>query len=321
MIASLVSFCLALVLAPLLPGVVNRVKAAFAGRRGPPLLQLYRDLAKLLGKGAVYSRTASWVLRAGPVVGLAATAASLLLLPLGGAAGLIAFPGDLILFAYLLGLARFFTILAALDTGSSFGGMGASREAWFSALAEPALLFGLAGLAVYTGQISLSGIYLGAQFHLLLGPAGPAVILVSASFLLIFLAENSRIPFDDPNTHLELTMIHEAMILDHGGPDLALIEYGAALKLWALGGLLVNTLVPLHGGPGPAGLWPAIALGSVAGFPPAAGLPVALAGLLLLAALTGVIESVLARLRLRRTPQALVMASVFSILALILVLR
>ncbi len=302
MVTSIVPVLLALLLAPLLPGIVNRTKAVVAGRRGAPLMQLYRDLSKLLRKGAVYSRTATWLLRAGPVVGLAATAAALLPMPLGGAAGLIAFPGDLVLFAYLLGLARFFTILAALDTGSAFEGMGASREAWFSALAEPALLFGLAGLAAYTGQVSLSGIFVGAQLHLLLGPAGPAVILVAAAFLLVFLAENSRIPFDDPNTHLELTMIHEVMILDHGGPDLALIEYGAALKLWLLGCLLVNTLLPFH-----------------AARP--LGLPIALGGLFLLAVVTGVIESVMARLKLLRVPQALVMASVFAILALILVLR
>ena len=274
----------------------------FAGRRGAPLLQLYRDLFKLLRKGAVYSTTTTWLLRAGPVAGLAAVLAALLVLPLGGAAGLLAFPGDLVLFAYLLGVSRFFTILAALDTGSAFEGMGAAREAWFSALAEPALLLGLAGLAAYTGQVSLSGIFVGAQLHLLLGPAGPAVILVAAAFLLVFLAENSRLPFDDPNTHLELTMIHEVMILDHGGPDLALIEYGAALKLWVLGGLLVNTLLPLHA----ARLL---------------GLPAAVGGLFLVAVFTGIVESVMARLKLRRVPQALVMASVFAILALILVLR
>jgi formate hydrogenlyase subunit 4 len=303
MIRSVVACALALLLAPLLPGIVNRAKAFFAGRRGPPLLQLYFDLAKLLGKGTVYSRSATWVLRAGPVVGLAATAACLPLLPLGGAPGLAAFPGDLFLFAYLLGLARFATILAALDTGSAFEGMGASREAWFSTLAEPALLLGLAGLAAYTGKLSLSGMFIGAQLRLVLGPAGPAVILIGAAFLLVFLAENSRIPFDDPNTHLELTMIHEVMVLDHGGPDLALIEYGSALKMWVLGGLMVDTLIPLH-----SGRWPA-------------DLGIALGGLALLAAATGVIESVMARLKLRRVPQALVMASVFSILALILVLR
>ena len=126
-------------MAPLLPGVINRTKAWFAGRRGPPLLQAYYDLWKLLHKGAVYSQTTTWVFVAGPVVGLACVVTALLIVPLGGVPGLLAFPGDFLLLAYLLGLMRFFTVLAALDTGSSFEGMGASREAFFSALAEPAL--------------------------------------------------------------------------------------------------------------------------------------------------------------------------------------
>ena len=146
----------ALLLAPLLPGVINRMKAWFAGRRGPPLLQAYYDLWKLLHKGAVYSTTTTWLFVAGPIVGLACVATALLIVPLGGVPGLIAFPGDFLLVAYLLGLMRFFTILAALDTGSSFEGMGASREALYSALAEPALLLALAALAVHSHSLSSS---------------------------------------------------------------------------------------------------------------------------------------------------------------------
>lgn len=138
---------LALVLSPLLLGVINRTKAVFAGRRGAPLLQPYYDLAKLLRKGAVYSRTTTWVFRFGPVVTLAGLIAVVGLVPLGGIKALAAFPGDLILFAYIMGLGRFFTVLAALDTGSAFEGMGASREVQFSALSEPALLLGLGTLA------------------------------------------------------------------------------------------------------------------------------------------------------------------------------
>jgi len=133
---------LALLLSPLLLGVINRTKARFAGRQGAPLLQAYYDLAKLLRKGAVYSRTTTWVFRAGPVVGLAAALATTTLVPLGGVPAAMNFAGDLVLLAYLLGVMRFFTVLAALDTGSSFEGMGASREVAFSALAEPALLLG-----------------------------------------------------------------------------------------------------------------------------------------------------------------------------------
>jgi formate hydrogenlyase subunit 4 len=301
--ASLAHVACALLLAPLLPGVINRVKAWFAGRRGPPLLQAYYDLWKLLHKGAVYSKTTTWVFAAGPIVGLACAATALLLVPLGGVPGLIAFPGDLLLMAYLLGLMRFCTILAALDTGSSFEGMGASREAFFSALAEPALLLGLATLACQTHDLSLSAVYGRVPSSCMTSFAGPALLLVAAAFLIVFLAENARLPVDDPNTHLELTMIHEVMVLDHGGPDFAMIQYGAMLKLWVLGSLVVGLLAPVRTP------WAAVNL--------AAGI----AGLIALAAVVGVIESTVARLRLVRVPQFLVAASVLSILALLLVMR
>lgn len=301
-IQPLASFFLALLLAPLLPGIINRTKAFFAGRQGPPLLQTYRDLFKLLQKGAVYSRTTTWLFQAGPVVGLASAVAALSLVPLGGAPALAAFPGDLILFAYLLGLMRFFTVLAALDTGSAFEGMGASREVQFSALAEPALLLGLAAVARETSTLSLSEMFagLGAEGW---GPAAPVLLHVAGAILIVFLVENARIPFDDPNTHLELTMIHEVMVLDHGGVDFAYIVYGSAVKMWVLGALLVGLLVPVRTGNG----W----LDTAA----------AVAGMFGLAIVTGVIESTMARLRLTRVPQLLVGAGVLSALALVFALR
>ena len=304
---------LALILAPLLPGVINRTKALFAGRDGQPLLQLYYDLAKLLRKGAVYSRTTNWVFRAGPVVGLASAVTALFVLPLGGVVAPASFDGDLILLAYLLGVMRFFTVIAALDTGSAFEGMGASREVQFSALAEPTLLLGLAavaragmvpvpgGLAEPGGFLSLSAMFsrlsITAWMH-----SGPALLMVAGALLVVFLAENSRIPVDDPNTHLELTMIHEVMVLDHGGPDFAMILYGAALKMWILGALLASILIPVRTG----NMW----LDGAA----------IVAGLLILAVVTGVVESGMARLRLLRVPQLMVSAGFLSTLALALIL-
>ena len=301
--SGLVHLVLALLCAPLLLGVVNRTKAFFAGRAGAPLLQPYFDLLKLLQKGAVYSRTTSWVFRAGPLVSLASTAAALTLLPLGGLPALLAFPGDLVLFAGLLGLGRFFTMAAALDTGSAFEGMGASREAWYSVLAEPALLLALAAMAKRSGQLSLSGLYAGLSLETLLAPGGPALLLAAAALALVFLAENSRIPFDDPNTHLELTMVHEVMALDHGGPDLAFIQYGAALKFWALGTLLTGILLPLREA--------SPSLDALAG----------LCGLLLLAVAVGVVESVIARLRLTKVSDLLASATALAVLALMLARR
>jgi formate hydrogenlyase subunit 4 len=291
--------CVALVLAPLLPGVVNRIKAVFAGRRGTPLLQTWYDIAKLLGKGAVYSRTTGWVFRAGPVMALAAAVTTLCLVPWAGGGALLSFDGDLVLFAGLLALMRFVTIVAALDTGSAFEGMGASREAWFSSLGEPALLLGLAAVARTRGSITLAGI-LGVNAAAPAG-AGAVIFLVTCALFIVYLAENARIPVDDPNTHLELTMIHEVMVLDHGGVDLAYIQYGASLKLWVLGGLVVSLAVP-HAGP-----W---YLDAATG----------IAGIVVVAAATGVVESIMARLRLIRVPQLLVAALAMSALGLALAL-
>jgi formate hydrogenlyase subunit 4 len=291
-----------LVLAPLLLGVVNRTKALFAGRAGPPLLQTYFDLHKLLRKGAVYSRTTTWVFRAGPVVGLAAVASAGLLLSMGGAPAAISFGGDFVLFAYLLGLARFVTALAALDTGSSFEGMGAAREVTFASLAEPAIFLVLLVLARATGSLSLGGM-LGPELGAAWAGAAPALLLSAISLFVVALAENARIPVDDPNTHLELTMIHEVMALDHGGPDLAFIQYGAALKLFLFGAIL-SRIVFLPGLTG--------ALAQEALF---------LLGVLAFAVGVGVVESAMARLRMLRVPQLLVGASVLSAFALVLLLR
>lgn len=301
-LASITHVVLAMLLAPLMPGAINRTKAWFAGRRGPPLLQAYHDLWKLVRKGAVYSKTTNWVFVAGPIVGLACVIAALLIVPLGGVPGLLAFSGDFLLMAYLLGLMRFFTIVAALDTGSSFEGMGASREAFYSALAEPALLLGLAAMVAHLHDLSLSGLYAAVTWAAMTSSAGPALLLVAAAILIVFLAENARIPIDDPNTHLELTMIHEVMVLDHGGPDFAMIQYGAMLKLWVLGTLLIGILLPVRSG------WLIVDLAA------------SLGGMVALAVLVGAIESTIARLRLVRVPQFLVAASVLSILALVLVM-
>lgn len=293
---------LGLLLAPLLLGIINRVKAVAAGRRGQPLLQAYFDIIKLLHKGAVYSETTTLLFRLGPIVGLAAILTAMCLVPSGRSAALVSFPLDLLLVAYLLALARFMTVAAALDTGSSFEGMGASREVLISALTEPAVLLSFATLGVITGYSSLSEIYSTVSFDTW-RTAGPALALISGALVIIILAENSRIPVDDPNTHLELTMIHEVMVLDHSGPDFAFIQYGASLKLWLLGSFLVGIATPAAG----ANPWI-----DTAWF---------VLGMFLLSVLIGVIESIMARVRLVRLPQLLVGAAALAVLALVLVLR
>jgi formate hydrogenlyase subunit 4 len=300
--AKIVLPLVALCLSPLLQGLISRTKAHLAGRVGPPLLQPYFDLVKLLRKGAVYSVTTTWIFRAGPMVGLAAVLAALVLTPLGGVPAPLSFAGDFIVLAYFLGLMRYFTVLAALDTGSSFEGMGASREMQFSALTEPVLFLALAALAAETGSLSLSDMYAAVSAGAW-AKGGPELLLLAATLFVVFLTENARVPVDDPNTHLELTMVHEVMVLDHGGPDLASILYGAALKLWVLGALVAGTVVPVRTG----NLW----MDGAA----------ALGGMLGLAVLVGVVESSMARLRLIRVPQFLVGAGALSAFALFLAMR
>ncbi len=301
MIETLIHILTLVTLPPLLQGIITKTKAFFGGRVGAPVLQPYFDLFKLLRKGMVISRTTSWVFLAGPSVTLAATLAATLLLPLGGEAAPIHFTGDLILFVSLFALGRFFTTLAALDTGSSFEGMGASREITYACLAEPALFLGLMALVRATGALELSGI-LGSEIGAAWATAAPTMVMVVAGLFIVVLAENARIPVDDPNTHLELTMIHEVMALDHSGPALAVIEYGAALKLFAMGSILVRLIVPVTGG---SGVWT---------------WGIFLLAVIVFALVVGVVESITARLRLMLVPNLLLGAGVLTGFGLVLLL-
>ena len=299
---SIILILITLVVAPLQLGVINRIKSMFAGRKGPSLIQPYYDLAKLLRKQTVYSRTTTWIFRASPVITLACFITALLMIPWGGIPALLAFSGDLILVVYLLGIGRFFTILAALDTGSSFEGMGASREAFFSALTEPILLGILITLIRLTEGTSLTVLY--AQVTpLLWSSSGAALVLIAVAGFVVLLTENSRIPVDDPNTHLELTMIHEVMVLDHSGPDFAFILYGSSLKLWIIGGLLAGLVIPVR--------TDNIILDGCA----------FLSGMFGMSVMVGIIESTMARLRLTQVPQMLVGATAITAMGLFLTLK
>lgn len=296
---------LALLLAPLAAGIVNRVKAKFSGRHGKPLLQLYYDVFKLLRKGEVAGDGTTWVFSAGPVVALVSALLALALIPLGGAASPFAFQGDFILCAYLLGMGRFATILAALDTGSAFEGMGASREALFGALTEPVLFLVLLALITTAEsmgvdrELSLSTLFNGFAPQAWTNGRPELVMLVFVMGVLL-LVENCRIPVDDPNTHLELTMIHEVMVLDHSGPNLAFIQYGAALKLWLFSSLLTGLFLPAMP------LW--------------AHTPLSLCGIFLMACAVGVVESVMARLRMHVVPALIGLAGSVAAFVLILTL-
>jgi len=279
------------VLAPLLPGLINKVKAWVAGRQGPPVLQLYYDLIRLWQKGVVLSSLASPAFVVGPAVAWVALAGAAFLMPLGPAGAGVSFRGDVLLMVYLLALARFCTAWAALETGSAFEGMGAAREVSYAVLAEAAMFAALLSLSVQSGSVSLVG--------MLAPSSGAGTGLLAAGLFIVLLAENCRVPFDDPNTHLELTMIHEVMVLDHSGPPLAAVLHGASMKLLLYAVLLTASVLPL------ASLPPFEAAGALVG------------GVLLVALGVGLTESLLARFSFRRVPLLLTMAFLLCLFSLL----
>jgi formate hydrogenlyase subunit 4 len=280
-----------LLLAPLLPGIINKVKAWVAGRRGPPVLQLYYDLAKLWSKGVVMSNLASPGFIIGPAVAWVALIGAALLMPLGPLGSAFSFRGDVLLLIYLLALARFCTAWAAMETGSAFEGMGAAREVSYAVLTEAAIIAAVLSLIVHTGSVSL--------ITMLSPSAGAGAALLAAGLFTVLLAENCRVPFDDPNTHLELTMIHEVMVLDHSGPPLATILHGASVKLLLFSILLVQAVLPI-------GEMSALAATGVLA-----------AGVLTVTVGVGLVESLLARLAFRRVPLLLTTAFLLCVFALL----
>lgn len=284
-------------LAPVpLVGLVNRTKAWWGGRRGPRLWQLGWDLARLMRKRPVFSSVATSLFRAGPWVVLAATLIAASIAPVLGAFAPLQFDHDFIVFAYTLGLARLFLMLSAMDVGSSFEGMGTAREASFTAFIEPALFLLAGSAAVATGQTSFAGLV----GHWQDSPAFAWLAAPAVAVLLVLLqAEAARVPVDDPLTHLELTMVHEVMVLDHSGPELAAMQYSAAVKLTIYAGLISALLNPVD-----------------VQARPALAIAVSLALMAAVAVLVGCIESLTARLRMRHVPSYLLAATALAALAL-----
>src|SRR5205823_2367449 len=216
--------------APLLVGVVRTLKARLAGRRGPSPWQPYADLRKLLGKEPVVSTTTSWVFRATPYVLVATMLVTALVVPILVARPVLGFAGNIILLMYLFMLGTFFLALAGLDSGSAFGGMGSSREVAIAALAEPTIILAVFALALRAETINLGDVVERLAREPLLA-ANPAHLLAFVAFFIVMLAETGRLPVDNPATHLELTMIHEAMVLEYSGRYLALVEWASAMRL------------------------------------------------------------------------------------------
>ncbi|MCM3901191.1 MAG: NADH-quinone oxidoreductase subunit H [Pyrinomonadaceae bacterium] len=293
---------MALALAPGLVGFVRWWKARLQGRRGAPPWLVYYDLRKLFGKEVVMSRNASWVFRFTPYLVFSSTLAVTLLIPLIAAPLPFDALGDLLLVVYLLLLGTFFLALAGLDPGTAFGGMGASREMTIAAIAEPTIALSIFGLAVGAGSTNLGRIVAQTLAHPE-AAISPGHLLGFAALFIVMLAETGRLPVDNPSTHLELTMIHEAMTLEYSGRYLALIEWAAALRLLIFFSLLANMFAP----------WGvATTLTPVAVSLAVLALIAKLAGLGLVVAL---LETRIAKLRLFRVPELLAVSFVLALLA------
>jgi formate hydrogenlyase subunit 4 len=300
----LAQLALLLLLAPLVSGLIKTMKARLQLRRGPGVLQTYRDIHKLLRKGMVIPDTASWLFSATPYVVFLATLLAGLMVPMVAADTPVGLFGGVLAVVYLLGLSRFFLALGGLDTGSSFGGLGSSREMTISALAEPTLMLAVFTAAIGAGSTTLAEIArsaIGQQWRFL----APSEMLAFAALFLVVIAETGRIPVDNPATHLELTMIHEAMILEYSGPYLALIEWAASIKQLLLMTLLINVF------------WP---FGLSAGWSPSgalAGLGWLAVKLVVLSCGIVLVETANAKMRLFRVPELMAVAFTLGALALI----
>jgi formate hydrogenlyase subunit 4 len=295
---------LVLLLAPLLTGFVRKVKARLNRRQGPSLLQPYRDLTKLLNKEVVLAENASWLFRVTPYLIFAATWVAAALVPTFAAGLLFSWSADLIAIIALLGSARFFLALAGMEIGTSFGGIGASREVMIASLAEPAMIMIVFTLALVAGSTQLS-----TMSEMLASGVGLRVSLGLAliALFMVAIAENARIPVDNPATHLELTMVHEAMILEYSGRHLAVIELASSLKLLLYLSLIACVFVPWSVAPAGAGFG-ALSIGLLA----------YLAKLAAGGALLGFFETTIAKMRVFRVPDFLGAGLMLGVLAVLL---
>lgn len=291
-----------ILLAPLANGVIGKIKALTQKRTGPPVLQMYYDLSKLMRKAAVVSDVSSWIFRATPYIVFGTALVAALLVPVSVRILPDGIPGDMILLFYVLALGRFFICLAALDTGSAFGGMGSSREVMISSLIEPSVMVVIFTLGLISDSTSVFDMMTTAAQNGG-GLIGPVAILLFLAMLIILIAETSRIPIDDPATHLELTMVHEAMILEYSGRHLALMEYGAVIKQMMLMTLMVNLFFPLE---------PLVSLTGFAGV--AVSLLIYLAKMLVLAAIVALIEVNTVKVRFFSIPNLAALSFILAFL-------
>ena len=295
---AIVNTVLVVLVSPLFVSLIKKVKAFMQGRQGPPIFQTYFTLAKLLRKERVYSTNTSAIIRIAPYVNIVCVLAASLFVPLVYIPQPIAGVGNVILFLYLMVCAKFFMALGGLDAGSTFGGMGSSREMTVSAVVEPVIIIVFAALGVLTKTVNLHEMFaVSLQSALVFNPAA---LLISLSLFIILVVETARIPVDNPETHLELTMIHEAMLLEYSGPDLALMEISSAVKQTLLMAVLINILIPW-------GLASSLAI-----VPVVASAIAFTAKAAILSLVIGIFESSVAKSRFFRLPSMSMLAFFFS---------
>jgi formate hydrogenlyase subunit 4 len=287
------SFVLIIITSWFFTGIIIRTKSVFSGRKGPGILQPMKDIIRSLRIGSIYSKTSSIIFQLAPTIYFATILMAILFIPFGNQKGLLSFNGDFVFFAYVLALGKFFMIIAALDTGSSFEGMGASREALYSMLIEPAFFILMGSFSLLTGYTSFAGIFGSLHFgsYISYGIGGLAAFV----FVTIALIENSRMPIDDPKTHLELTMVHEVMILDNSGFDLGLFMYGTNLKFAMYGAIIANFFL-------------------TPGYQLYYSIPIFVAVQIVFAMIVGTVESFAARFRMNHNPQFILMFTSISLL-------
>jgi len=288
----MLSLILILIASIFYTGVINRVKSIASGRKGPGIFQPLKDVSRLFKKGVVYSETTSFVFQIAPTIYFSSVVMAMLVVPFGQSKGIVSFNGDFIFFAYVLALGKFFSIISAMDTGSSFEGMGASREALYSMFAEPAFFILMGSLALLTGFTSFQEMF--AALHIGSYISYALAILGTFVLMMVAMVENSRMPIDDPKTHLELTMVHEVMILDNSGFDLGLILTAGYLKFAIYGALVVNLFIGV--------------------FPYQYSIPMFFVIQLVLASGVGLIESFMARFRMSHNAQFIFVLTSVSLL-------
>ncbi|MBU1341691.1 MAG: NADH-quinone oxidoreductase subunit H [Proteobacteria bacterium] len=303
MIESIILWFLAILTAPFFSAVILKVKAFFGGKKGPPLLINYYTLIKLFKKGSVYSKSTTMMFKLGPIVSLASAVTVLMFLPIAGHQPIISFSGDILFVLYIMGLGRFFTIAAAMDTASPFEGMGAAREAYFPIICEATTFMILIFFYRLTGELQLSAYFTGESTIGLWNATGAPLLFIVIAFFIILLTENSRVPVDDPATHLELTMIHEVMVLDHSGPDFALIELGSFCKLFFYSTIVSRLILPFDIG--------------ITGL----SFGLYLTGLVIVYVAVGITESVIARYRMDKVPQFVLTSFALAFFATIITLE